>query len=56
MTAKDMTKDKKVKTKKVGKTKKETHEGAVSASVASYVNNQVSQLNRGMIVASSWRR
>ena len=51
MTAKDMTKDKKVKTKKVGKTKKESE--GVSASVASYVNFQVSQLDRGMIVASS---
>ena len=37
---------------KAGKTKKATHEG-VSVSVASYVNFQVSQLNRGMIVASS---
>ena len=45
--------DAKTKKDKVGKTKKETHEGAVSASVASYVNYQLSQLDRGMIVASS---
>ena len=43
------------KKNKSGKTNK--HEGAVSASVATYVNHQVSQLNRGMIVASSsWPR
>ena len=46
-------KDAKTKKDKAGKTKKETHEGAVSASVAKYVNYQMSQLNRGMIVASS---
>ena len=37
---------------KACKTKKATHEG-VSASVASYVNFQVSQLDRGLCVASS---
>ena len=41
------------KTKKDSKTKTETHEGAVSASVAKYVNYQMSQLDRGMIVVSS---
>ena len=59
MKAKDNTKGTKAaprkevaaKKNKSGKTNK--HEGAVSASVASYVNYQMSQLNRGMIVASS---
>ena len=59
MKAKDNTKGTKAaprkevaaKKNKSGKTNK--HEGAVSASVASYVNYQLSQLDRGMIVASS---
>ena len=44
--------DKAGKTKKAENTKKLTHEG-VSASVAMYVNFQLSQFNRGLCVASS---
>ena len=56
---KDKTKDKKDSQRKEAKIKKHYKAGktkkaeGVSASVASYVNFQVSQLDRGMIVASS---